>query len=83
MRKSSLDVLHRAFKCDILRRQDEVNVIGHHNISVKKKVPAIMKNCFDEEFRIAVDLEDPAAFCAGGGYEIGAKVMRSCWDGQR
>jgi hypothetical protein len=68
--KAFLDEMNGLIERDILRREEEVHVVGHDDVGVKLVVAegAVMQQSLDEERGYAGDFEDGAAVVCGSGY---------------
>jgi hypothetical protein len=62
VREAALDKTHHSFECDALRRDDEVNMIGHNDEGVKLVMPGatIVLEGFQKEFGVGGKLEETA-----------------------
>jgi hypothetical protein len=76
--KSSLYELHRSFQSDAAGRQDEVNVVRHHNKFVKQEflIVAIMKESIDEQIGEGRVLKQRSMSPGTSGHEIAIKAER-------
>jgi hypothetical protein len=70
--EASLDKVHDLRDCFVAWSEDEMDVVGHQDERVEQVVRAVVFEGFEEEFRVAVDLEDAATVVADGGEEEGA-----------
>jgi len=69
--EASLDEVHDLRDCFVTWGEDEVDVVGHEDERVEEVVGAVVFEGFDEEFGVAVDLEDAATVVTDGSEEEG------------
>lgn len=65
-----------------MRREQEMDVVGHYDERVEREVGSVVLEAFDEKLCVAVNVEDVSALPCGGGYEVCAWDGAAGWDGQ-
>ena len=83
--ETTFDELGGSLKGDLLRSEEQVDVVGHHYIGVELVVAfsAIVLEVLEEEFRIRCLLEEPSAIVGLGGDKEGAVACCSGGDSHR
>nr|WP_246153459.1 hypothetical protein [Terriglobus albidus] len=61
MREPTLDQLHRPFKGDLRRSQQQMNMIGHYDIGMQKVVLAVVIQSVKEQLGIPRNLKDSSS----------------------
>ncbi len=63
MREPAFDKAHCTFERDLLRRQEQVDMVGHGNEGVQLIVTCltIVLDCFKEQVGVGRDLKEAAA----------------------
>ncbi len=83
VREAALDEAHRALQSNALWRDEQVNVVRHHNKRVQLVMPfvSIVLKCGYEKVAGFLDLEDAAAIEGCARDKEGSMLGRALWDG--
>jgi len=73
MREAAFDELHRSFDGDVGWSDDEVEMVGHDDVSVQKIAGAVVIDGFEEERGVAFNLKKAPAVVGGRGDEVSAR----------
>ena len=72
MREAAFDELHGTLDSDVGGSDEEMKVVGHHDVGVQQVAGAVVVDGIEEQLGIAFDLKESAAIVSGCGDEVSA-----------